>query len=221
MDNFGYAHFNTQNGERMTSTARFNIPRISARLDEMRRSAFAREIPVSGDETLNFLLTLVRALKPLRILELGTAIGVSGSAMLEACTDAHLTTVEKNAELYSEAVKNFKALGLSDRVDSIFGDAGEVIGNLSGEFDFIFLDCAKVQYVKYLPRLKNLLKRGGVLLADDVLLFGYVTGEVQVPKKRKMLVGHIKEYIEAATGDVELCTTVIGIGDGLAMSVKL
>ena len=82
------------------------------------------------------------------------------------------------------------------------------------------MDCAKVQYIKYLPRLKELMNTGGVLIADDVLLFGYVTGEEEVPKKRKMLVEHIKEYISAVTNDDELYTTILDVGNGIAMSVK-
>ncbi len=111
-------------------------------------------------------------------------------------------------------------MGVSDRVTLICGDAGEVINKLDGKYDFIFLDCAKVQYVKYLPRLKTLLRSGGVLLADDVLLFGFVTGEQPVPPKRRMLVEHIKEYISAVTSDPELTTTVLDIGNGVALSVK-
>lgn len=180
-----------------------------------------REIPVSDDETLNFLSTLMYALKPLNILELGTAVGVSGAVMLDICKNAHLTTIERDENFCIEAKRNFEKLALSERVTLIAGDAGEEIQRLDGEFDFIFLDCAKVQYVKYLPTLKKLLKRGGTLAADDVLLFGYVTGEAEVPKKRKMLVEHVKEYIAAVTEDNELCTTVINTGNGVAVSVKI
>lgn len=218
--NFGYAHKNTARGERVTPTAELNKPDIRAEIQTMRESAFEREIPVSDGETLNFLSTLMHALKPLRILELGTAIGVSGAVMLDICRNAHLTTVERDENFIAEARRNFESLNLSDRVTLISGDAGEVIKRLDGEYDFIFLDCAKVQYVKYLPALKRLLKRGGVLAADDVLLFGYVTGEAEVPKKRRMLVEHIKEYIAAVTNDCELCTTILNIGNGVAVSVK-
>lgn len=107
------------------------------------------------------------------------------------------------------------------RVNAINGDAGEVLGMLDGAYDFIFMDCAKVQYIKYLPKLKKLLKRGGVLLADDILLFGWLTGETEVPQKRKMLFKHICEYVQAVTNDPELCTSIINTGDGLAMSVKI
>ncbi len=218
---FSYAHKNTENGERTTRTAQFNKPRISEEIQKIRELAFANEIPVSNGETLNFLVTVLSAVKPKNILELGTAVGVSGAVMLQTCPVARLTTIERDKGFYESAAHNFNALGLADRVTSVLGDAGEVIGNLKEEYDFIFLDCAKVQYIKYLPRLKELLKKGGVLVADDVLLFGYVTGEEEVPKKRKMLVEHIKEYVHAATHDNELQTTVFDIGDGVALSVKL
>lgn len=220
MQDFTYAHKNTQDGERKTPTAQFNNPHISASLAELRQAAFAREIPVSDNETLCFLTTLLSALQPQNILELGTAVGISGAAMLEACPEAHLTTVEKNTQFFAEAKQNFSALGLENRVMTILGDAGEEIQKLGCQYDFIFLDCAKVQYVKYLPQLKRLLKRGGILFADDVLLFGYVTGEEEVPKKRKMLVEHVKEYIADVKDDGELITTVINVGNGAALSVK-
>lgn len=221
MDNFTYAHNDTSDGERKTPTAQFNLPNVSEEIQNLRESAFARGIPTADDETLNFLITLLSAVRSENILELGTAIGISGAVILDICKGAHLTTVERDENFYNEAIANFAALGLSDRVTAIHGDCGEVIQSLNGQFDFIFLDCAKVQYVKYLPRLKQLLKKGGVLLADDVLLYGWITGETEVPKKRKMLAQHVKEYIDAVTNDSELTTTILNIGDGLALSVKL
>lgn len=216
-----YAHFDTSVGERKTPTAKFNRPRMTERLQCLRESAFERSIPTADDETLNFIVTFIRALQPKNILELGTATGISGIAMLEVCPQAHLTTIEKNTQFFEEAKNNFKCFEMNMRVEAINGDAGEVIDMLSGEYDFIFMDCAKVQYIKYLPKLKKLLARGGALLADDVLLFGWVTGENEIPPKRKMLATHICEYVHAVTTDCELSTTIINIGDGLALSVKL
>lgn len=217
---YGYAHFNTKSGERQTPTAQFNKPNLDERIARLRESAFMREIPVSDDETLLFLQTVTAALKPENILELGTATGVSGAVMLQTCPHAKLTTVERDENFYREACANFKDLSLDGRVTAISGDAGEIIEKIEeNSFDLIFLDCAKVQYVKYLPRLKKLLKRGGTLIADDVLLFGYVTGEVPTPPKRKALVGHVREYLTAVTGDNELYTTVINVGNGVALSV--
>ena len=218
MMDFNYAHNDTSSGERKTPTAKFNIPRLSQRVQTIRKSAFERGIPTADDETLNFLVTLLSAVRPKRILELGTAIGISASVMLDICADAHLTTIERDENFYKEAVQNLAPY--SGRFNAIWGDAGEEIQKLEGSFDFIFLDCAKVQYIKYLPKLKELLNAGGILLADDILLYGWITGETEVPKKRKMLAKHIEEYIDAVTSDNELTTTIINAGDGLALSVK-
>ena len=215
-----YAHFNTKEGERKTSTARFNRPHVSKQLQNLRESAFERSIPTADDETLQFLLTFLRALQPKNILELGTATGISGIAMLDTCPGAHLTTIEKNEQFFNEAVENFKCFKMNMRVDAIKGDIGTRIDMLADTYDFIFMDCAKVQYIKYLPTLKKLLSSGGVLLADDILLFGWITGEKEVPQKRKMLAAHICEYVQAVTQDAELSTTILNIGDGLALSVK-
>ena len=215
-----YAHFNTRDGERKTPTAQFNRPHISKELQSLRESAFERSIPTADDETLQFILTFLSALQPKNILELGTATGISGIAMLETCPVAHLTTIEKNTDFLEEAQANFKCFGMNMRVNAINADAGEAIHMLAGTYDFIFMDCAKVQYIKYLPTLKKLLARGGILLADDILLFGWITGETKIPQKRKMLAQHICEYVQAVTDDKELSTTIINIGDGLALSVK-
>lgn len=222
MTEFGYAHKDTREGERKSRTAQFNILRCSDLVQDMRERAFAREIPTASDETLQFLCTLARAKNARNILELGTAEGISGVALLESCPAASLTTIERDEQFFLAAKENFALANCGGRVVQILGDAAEEIGRLPEEtFDFIFLDCAKVQYVKMLPRLKELLKGGGVLVADDVLLFGWVSGEVEPPKKRKMLVQHVKEYIAAVTQDHGLFTTVLDLGDGVALSVKL
>lgn len=218
---YGYAHKNTGEAERKSVTAQFNAPRVSDAIAKIRENAFSREIPIADDETLNFLGTLLAAVKPKKILELGGAVGVFALYAAELLKDAQITVVEKDEKFYAEAVQNFSDFGITSRVFPVLGDAGEVIGRLSGGFDFIFLDCAKAQYIKYLPRLKELLKKGGVLAADDVLLFGYVAGEVETPKKRAMLVTHIREYISAAVGDGGLQTTIVNVGNGVAVSVKL
>lgn len=218
---FGYAHKNTLKGERNSPTAQFNGAVFSKEVEDLLQSAAIREIPVSDRETLTFLSTLLSALKPSEILEIGTAVGVSAAVMLSVCGDAHITTIEKNEKFYSEACENFKKFGITQHVSAILGDAAEVLPTLSEQFDFIFLDSAKVQYVKYIPQLKRLLKCGGTLLADDVLLFGYITGENETPKKRKMLVEHVKEYLSAVISDPCFRTTVINAGNGLAMSVKI
>ena len=214
MDESSYAHRNT------SGVNKWNKPDIPPELQRIRDGAFAREIPVARDDSLSFLIALAAAVRPRRILELGTAVGTTAAALAVVCPYAHITTVERDKNFYEEAVHNFDGLGISPRVCALLGDAGELISALEGQFDFIFMDCAKVQYIKLLPRLKQLLRPGGVLIADDVLIFGWASGEAEVPKKRKMLAQHIEEYLSAVTEDPELITSVVKVGDGMAVSVK-
>ena len=217
---FSYPHNDTSRPERPSRTAGLNKLNVSEGVRKIRESAFARGIPVSSDETLQFLCLQASAAGAANILEVGAAIGASGAALLQCCPSARLTAIEKNGHFAAEAQANFDRLGLSDRVRLIEGDAADILGGLEGGYDFVFLDAAKVQYVKWLPRIRQLLAPGGLLIADDVLLYGWVNGEEQVPKKRRMLVQHIREYLEAVLSDGGLTSYVADIGDGLCISLK-
>lgn len=202
--------------EYTASLVKLNIDeRISAR----RKDALSRGIPVADDETLQFLLLTLAATKPLRILEIGTAVGLSSVAMLYACPNAKLTTLELEEERYLEAKKNFADFGVTDRVTAHLGDAGEILAMMDGEFDFVFLDGPKAQYEKYLFDLKRMLKKGGILFADDVLLYGWVSGEEPTPQKRQSIVDKIRSYLKTITEDKDFITSVLNVGDGVALSV--
>ena len=192
---------------------------IDNRLAQLRQDALSRGIPVADDETLQFLLVTLLANKPTKILEIGTAVGLSGVAMLQACPQARLTTIELEEERYVEAKKNFESFGLTERVTAHLGDAGEILAMMDGQFDFVFLDGPKAQYEKYLFDLKRLMINGAVLFADDVLLYGWVSGEEPTPQKRRSIVEKIRSYLSVITADEEFCTSVINIGDGVALSV--
>ena len=219
-NDFTYAHNDTSSPERESRTYKLNKFEFSPLINSIRKSAFERNIPVSSDETLAFLCICARMAKPEKILEIGTAVGVSGICMLEQCTEAHITTIELNPVFAREAEANFTAAHMAERATVIVGDAAQVLPALSDAYDFIFLDGPKVQYVKYLPQLKRLLNEGGVIFADDVLLYGWVNGEKEAPPKRKMLVEHIREYIDAVNSDNELKTTIVDVGNGVALSIK-
>ena len=179
---------------------------IDERIAARRADALSRGIPVADDETLNFLLLTLRMAKPLRILEIGTAVGLSAVSMLYECPSARLTTIELEEERYLEAKKNFADFGVSDRINAHLGDAGEILAMMDGEFDFVFLDGPKAQYEKY-------------LFADDVLLYGWVSGEEPTPQKRHSIVDKIRSYLEVVTADKDFITSVLNVGDGVALSV--
>jgi len=167
------------------------------------------------------LLLTLTALQPKRILEIGTAVGLSGAATLFACPNAKLTTIELEEERYAEAKKNFLELGVEERVSAYLGDAGEILAMMDGEYDFVFLDGPKAQYEKYLFDLKRLMKKGGVLFADDVLLYGWVSGEEPTPQKRHSIVDKLRSYLKTVSEDPEFMTSVLNLGDGVAVSVYL
>lgn len=216
---FDYAHRDTSTPERISRTAGLNKLRVSGEVARLRKYAHEREVPTASDETLNFLLTLALAKNAKNILEVGCAEGITSLALLDTCEDAHLTAIERDERFICSFKENLNAhVG---RYTLLSGDAADICLTLADEaYDFIFLDCAKVQYIKLLPELKRILKKNGVLVADDILMYGWVNGEVETPKKRKMLVEHIREYIEAVTSDYQLQTSILDVGNGLAMSVK-
>ncbi len=183
----------------------------------MRETAKQGRDPTAADETLEYILSVIQELSPQRILEIGAAEGLTSCAMLLSC-EARLTAIEFDANRASRARENFRFFGVDGRATLYEGDAGEILPMLEGEYGLIFLDGPKVQYLRYLPDCKRLLKMGGVLLSDDVLLFGWVRGEP--PKKRRMLVEHIREYLRALENDRELETQILELGEGLAVSRK-
>ena len=192
---------------------------IDEKLAAERAAALSRGIPVADDETLQFLLVTLSQIKPLKILEIGTAVGLSGVAMLQLLPNARLTTVELEEERYQEAKRNFDKFGVSSRVNAILGDAGEILSMMDGEYDFVFLDGPKAQYEKYLFDLKRLMKKGATLFSDDVLLFGWVSGEEETPQKRRSIVEKIRSYLDVLTNDTDFMTSVLNVGDGVAISV--
>lgn len=192
---------------------------IDERLKALRTDALARGIPVTDEETLNYLLLMLSASRPRRILEIGTAVGLSAAAMLLRCPAAHVTTIELEEERYLEAKQNFERFGLSSRVTCYLGDAGEILSMMDGRFDFVFLDGPKAQYEKYLFDLKRLMPTGGVLFADDVLLYGWVSGEQPAPQKRHSIVDKLRGYLASISTDEDFITSVLDVGDGVAVSV--
>lgn len=192
---------------------------IDERISEMRKEYRKNGIPTILDESLNMLLLILKIKSPSKILEIGTATGMSGICMLQATRNSTLTTVEADEKSYLEAKKNFSEFNLSDRVNSYFDDAGNAVRCLGGGFDFIFLDGAKARYYDYLPELKRLLNKGGVLFADNVLFRGLI--ECEKPPHRDMtIVRNMRAFIDELTSDKNYTASVLDIGDGLLIAHK-
>ena len=200
-------------------TASLARPAVSDELENLRMEYRANGVPVILDESLNALLNCVLMRNPAEILEIGTATGCSGIAMLQSC-DGKLTTVETDSDAYTSARKNFEKFGLSDRVTQYFGDAREVIDSLDKSFDFIFLDGPKAHYLEYYPRLKAMLKSGGVLVADNVLFRGYVDPSNKFPRRFITIVKRMRKFLSLISADEDFVVSVFEAGDGVLVAYK-
>ncbi|MBR2384388.1 MAG: O-methyltransferase, partial [Clostridia bacterium] len=132
-------------------------------------------IPTLLTESLNCLVLMATLKKPVKILEFGTSVGCSGIALLKASENATLYTIERYEKAFYEAKENFEKFGLSDRVKQFNGDALDMVDEVGEGFDFVFLDCNKSKYKDLYPKIKQILVKGGILFADNVLFRGYIT----------------------------------------------
>ena len=199
------------------TSAKNALPESLWKISEQCREKGVPTMLLSG---LNELCLAVKIKKPARILELGTAMGVSGTAMLLSC-EGLLTTVEKNEESVKVAEGTFLKFGVLKRVTQLTGDTLETVKKIADEkFDFIFLDCNKAAYPLVYEYLKNMLNAGGVLFADNVLFRGYVENRVETPKIYRTLVEKIDRFNQMVASDGDMITTLLNVGDGLLIAVK-
>ncbi len=188
-------------------------------LREMTEYADANFIPVLLPESAALLKQIVTLIKPQKALEIGTAIGYSSQLILRnGCQ--RLYTIEIKEELLDKAKEYFARAGLSKQVICYLGDASEIIPLMEGEFDFIFMDGPKTRYIEYLPHIKRMLKKNGVLLCDNVLFNGMVAGTEDFQHKKATIINGLDKFITAICTDEELMTSVLPVGDGMSISIR-
>ncbi|MDD6231599.1 O-methyltransferase [Frisingicoccus sp.] len=179
-------------------------------------------VPIIRKESRNLLRVLLKIKKPGRVLEVGTAIGFSAILMGECLPDdSHITTIEKYEKRIPVARENFKRAGMEEKITLIEGDASEVLKELSGPFDFIFMDAAKGQYIHFFPEVMRLLRSGGILVSDNVLQDGdVVESRYAVVRRNRTIHSRMREYLWTLKHMDGLETIVLPIGDGMTVSVK-
>ncbi|MFH1985510.1 MAG: O-methyltransferase [Pseudomonadota bacterium] len=134
----------------------------------MEEEAAKEDIPIVGPVVGELLYILVRAIKARRVLELGTATGYSALYMGFALdVDGRLTSLESDPALADRARERIRQAGLEERVEVITGDAVAIMSNMKENFDFLFLDIEKADYLKVLPQCRRVLRSGGVMVADN------------------------------------------------------
>jgi predicted O-methyltransferase YrrM len=197
-------------------------------LDGLERKAVEDNVPIIRKSTQGVLRFLMAAVQPEEILEVGTAVGFSGIYMMtyleEYRKDAHLTTIEKVSYRIEEAKRNFKEAGFSEKITLLSGDAGDVLERLveqGKKYDMIFMDAAKGQYLYFYPMVKALLRKGGLLVSDNVLQDGtIVESKYSIVRRDRTIHERMREYLYQLSHDEELETVTIPVGDGLTLSYK-
>lgn len=191
-------------------------------LNEIEEEAKRARVPVIRREMQSFLKTLLAAKQPRAVLEVGTAVGFSALLLCEyGHPEAHITTIEKDEKRISAARENFRRAGKEGQITLLEGEADEHLGKLSGPFDLIFMDGAKGQYLHFLPQVLRLLAAGGLLVSDNVLQEGdLIESRFAVERRNRTIHSRMREYLYELTHHPGLVTSILPLGDGVALSVK-
>ena len=193
-------------------------------LDGIEKKAIEDGVPIIRSETAALLRSLTAALRPENILEIGTAVGYSALQMCQVMpANCHITTIEKYEKRIPEAKENFRKAGEESRITFLEGDADMWLKELKGkQFDLVFMDAAKGQYLNWLPLLLDLMPVGAVLISDNVLQDGdVVQSRFAVQRRNRTIHSRMREYLYELKHMEEFETAVIPIGDGVTISTRI
>lgn len=202
----------------LTSFDRGNTPI----LDQIEQEALQGGEPIIRRQTQGLLRFLLALHRPMSILEVGCAVGFSALLMSEyAPAGCRITTIEKVERRIAAAKANFKRAGRETAVTLLEGEAADLLKELAGPYDMIFMDAAKGQYLHFLPDVLRLLAPGGLLVSDNVLQDGDILeSRFAVERRDRTIHGRMREYLFALTHNEALTTTILPVGDGVTLSVR-
>ena len=191
-------------------------------LDRLELQARKDRVPIIRREMQSFLKVLLQIKRPARILEVGTAVGFSALLMAKYTPeDTRIVTIEKYEKRIPIAKENFRIGGMEHRITLLEGDALEILKDMNDTFDFIFMDAAKGQYLHFLPEVLRLLKSGGLLVSDNILQEGdLIESRFAVERRNRTIYKRMREYLYELKHNDELVTSLLPLGDGVAISTK-
>lgn len=195
----------------------------SAFLDELEQEAKRDYVPIIRKDMQNLLRFLLRLKRPLKILEVGTAVGFSALLMAENTSEeCQITTIENYEKRIPIAKENFKRDNMEHRITLLEGDATEILKELDGSYDFIFMDAAKGQYLNFLPDLLRLLAEDGMLVSDNVLQDGdLMESRYAVARRNRTIHSRMRDYLYELKNNPMLETVILPVGDGVTVSIKV
>ena len=200
----------------------FDVDSGSDALKEIEKEAKRDHVPIIRKGTQELLRILLKMKKPERILEVGTAIGFSSVVMGEcSSSETEITTIENYPPRIVRAKENIKMAGMEGKIHLLEGDAADILKELDGYYDFIFMDAAKGQYIHFLPDILRLLPSGGILVSDNVLQDGDIfESRYGIRRRNHTIHNRMREYLYVLTHNDELDTVILETGDGMTISVR-
>lgn len=198
-----------------------SLPISSDWLLPLEEYASIHNIPIIGKETKALLNLLGKLYSPVKILEIGTAIGYSALCFTEFLPEnGSIETIEIDYDFVKLARENIKKNNLDKKITVIAGDAIDVLVNIQKKYDMIFIDAAKGQYNKYFNECKKLINKGGLIISDNVLYRGMVAKGDVIPKRQKLLVNRLDYYIKSVMDNDLFDSSLLPIGDGVLLSFR-
>ncbi|MBD5088349.1 MAG: O-methyltransferase [Clostridiales bacterium] len=200
-----------------------NLPE---KLSIIEKEALKDEVPIIKKSTQGLLRFLVRSKKPMRILEVGCAVGFSALLMCEYMPEnGHITTIEKVPQRIAKAKENFAIANRNSQITLLSGDATDILKDLvtqKKEYDMIFMDAAKGQYLNFFEDIYNLLCLDGLLVSDNVLQDGdIIESRYAIEKRNRTIHRRMRDYLYLLTHHEELDTIILPIGDGVTLSTRI
>nr|WP_022756396.1 class I SAM-dependent methyltransferase [Butyrivibrio fibrisolvens] len=192
-------------------------------LDELEKEAIKDDVPIIRKDMQSLLKFLLALTHPVNILEVGTATGFSALLMAEySDDDTRITTIEKYEKRIPVAKEHFDLWDKGNKITLLEGDASDILKELDEGYDFVFMDAAKGQYENFLPHVMRVLKKGGLLVTDNVLQDGdIVQSRFAVTRRNRTIHARMREYIYDITHTDDLQTVILNTGDGVTLSVKM
>ncbi|MGM9902936.1 O-methyltransferase [Enterococcus sp. 10A9_DIV0425] len=208
--------------EELLNFMRTQQKQLAGELGKIEEEAHLAEVPVIPHETVVFLQFLLGQIKPKEILEIGAAIGFSSSLMAQTIgEDGHVTTIDRFDVMIKKAKATYERLGLTDRVTLLEGQAAEILPTLVGPYDFIFMDSAKSKYIEFLPECLRLLKKGGILMVDDIFQGGTILlSDEEIPRGKRAIHRKLNEFLRVVMAHPDLTSTLVPLGDGVILITK-
>ena len=182
---------------------------------------YAKEnnVPIMMKDGIEFLTQYIKENNVKTVLEIGSAIGYSAIKMALVDESIKVTTIERDTSRFNEAVKNIKEFNLENQIEIINADALEYVTDK--QYDLIFIDAAKAQYIKFFEKYKTNLKQNGTIISDNLDFHGLVKNpELTTNRNTKQLVRKINTYIEFLKENKEFKTEFISLGDGIGISKR-